>query len=377
MLKIIIHYNSIYSLRNGINEKDNKTFTSLGWISNIINTKKDDKIDIRDDYQTNMEKIGSLYPNYRYVDISKDTVLGVLARLMGDVRRLSVINMEKNHIINQIKNGVSFNDKKIDFQNEIMTLTTPLKDNQSHGGGIIANKYKDFPLFKDSNFTRIIYSAFNIGSVEEYIDFTTQLEKNGINSIKKYRGDVNFMNFLILLTDETKKIKGGKNIDLENGSLMKLYNFLKLKGISNSVSNNYTLPGLAIYSIIYQMQKENLFEKELKMLLGKKNNISGIVPTNGNVTIKDIYNSIGSKKQSNNSPYMLNKIRESLFVSNENGKKRIPKCRLGVTKYTGELTINISINQDLENKVKEYIEVANVSTFQLGKKGLAYVKEII
>jgi len=47
-----------------------------------------------------------------------------------------------------------------------------------------------------------------------------------------------------------------------------------------------------------------------------------------------------------------------------------------MTKASGQLEINIDIDKDRAVKLKEMIDDAGVSSFYLGKKGLAYVSKI-
>ena len=47
-----------------------------------------------------------------------------------------------------------------------------------------------------------------------------------------------------------------------------------------------------------------------------------------------------------------------------------------LTKASGQLEINLNISKDQARDLEEKIENAGVSAFYLGKKGLAYVKDI-
>ena len=47
-----------------------------------------------------------------------------------------------------------------------------------------------------------------------------------------------------------------------------------------------------------------------------------------------------------------------------------------MTRASGQLEINIDVNRDKAKKIKSLIENAGVSSFYLGKKGLAYVTDI-
>lgn len=47
-----------------------------------------------------------------------------------------------------------------------------------------------------------------------------------------------------------------------------------------------------------------------------------------------------------------------------------------MTKASGQLEINIDVDRDKAKEIKTLIENAGVSSFYLGKKGLAYVTNI-
>ena len=47
-----------------------------------------------------------------------------------------------------------------------------------------------------------------------------------------------------------------------------------------------------------------------------------------------------------------------------------------LTKASGQLEINIDIDKDKAREIKTMIENAAVSSFYLGKKGLAYVSDL-
>ena len=73
----------------------------------------------------------------------------------------------------------------------------------------------------------------------------------------------------------------------------------------------------------------------------------------------------GDKKKIWGNPY----IREE-FIKGEG------KVRHLMTKASGKLEIKIDIERDKAKEIKSLIENAGVSSFYLGKKGLAYVTNI-
>ena len=73
----------------------------------------------------------------------------------------------------------------------------------------------------------------------------------------------------------------------------------------------------------------------------------------------------GEKKKIWGNPYM----REE-FVKGEGKSKQL------LTKVNGQLHINIDVDRDLAKQIQNMINEAGVSSFYLGKKGLAYVTDI-
>ena len=116
--------------------------------------------------------------------------------------------------------------------------------------------------------------------------------------------------------------------------------------------------------LILQMQR---LETDYDMTLAKTKagGISGI--SNNGFTPKDFLNkyTTGDKKLIYGNPY----VREE-FVKGEG------KTKHTLTKANGILNINLDINMDEAIKLKQLIDCAGVSSFYLGKKGLAYVTDI-
>ena len=73
----------------------------------------------------------------------------------------------------------------------------------------------------------------------------------------------------------------------------------------------------------------------------------------------------GGKKQVYGNPYKLEKLVK--------GQGKVTSM---LTKARGELQIQIDVDQDKGQEISDLIENAGVSSFYLGKKGLAYVSKI-
>ena len=109
------------------------------------------------------------------------------------------------------------------------------------------------------------------------------------------------------------------------------------------------------------------------ILTEKKGNIKGIAEASGGLTIKDFYNAFSNKKTSIDSPYFL---KAKFFDKKENKSINQSDFNIGISKEDGVLVIFIDVSEEEAIELKKIINLVGVSTFQLGKKGLAYIKEI-
>ena len=74
----------------------------------------------------------------------------------------------------------------------------------------------------------------------------------------------------------------------------------------------------------------------------------------------------GGKKKVYGNPYIYEE-----FIKGQGKVKQL------MVKASGQLEINLDISRDKAKKIKQMIENAGVSSFYLGKKGLAYISKEI
>jgi len=113
---------------------------------------------------------------------------------------------------------------------------------------------------------------------------------------------------------------------------------------------------MSLYSIALYLQVERMINNNLKM--------DYCLKKSGEIQIQGF-----SKRNFNGVRDFLNKLAG-------NYKKTVGTPSV-VTKASGELIITLNINQQEADNLKNMIDNAGVSSFYLGKKGLAYVKDII
>lgn len=394
-MKITVNYSSKWSNSFSNPETKKATALSLGSIQESIKGEKV-IIDEGDTYEDIMYKINKVHPNFQYNSITKNTVLGVVSRLLGEVRYLNnILDKDPNHIINKIKDKISFKMFDREIYNEVIRISTPEKEVQSNGGGVISVKSKNNILLNKNEYSEIFYSVFNIVDIETLNNFITTLETSKtVKDIKDffenkgllYKENFELYKFIelynrnIKLTEgydkEYRNFKKGKSeINEEINDYIRV---IKRIGILNHKDENYHLkpnyiniPGILIYLLSHFLTRNNY--DLCGILTEKKGNIKGIAEASGGLTIKDFYNAFSNKKTSIDSPYFL---KAKFFDKKENKSINQSDFNIGISKEDGVLVIFIDVSEEEAIELKKIINLVGVSTFQLGKKGLAYIKEI-
>ena len=424
-MKIIISYSSKWSAEftDPITHK-NKV------VSLKALTQKEKELDVvlekNDTYEETMLKISTVYKNFVYKTINKNTVLGIISRLIGEVRYLDRINPNEDHPINKIMNKVSFNIYDRKLYNEIISLTKPVTKVQSNGGGLINTNQTDFILLSDNDYSRIIFSLFNLKSLKDIDNFVSFIEKTPnkeelLNFIKnnnymyskkielhefvkyhkehsdlfynidkqyikykRYQSEIFKGNFIdedkiITLNEEVNNyikllnriaLFTEKNIDSEGK-----YNAFSTFG---SINDKNSVAKLNIIGLLYYMVVKWIIKcgnkKEIdNLLINENDNIPGIASNSGKMTVKDFYGFFSPRKLSWSMPYIL----ESKYFKKQDAKHfNQNNTNIGVGKEDGILEIIIDIPTEEAILIYEQIKAAAVSTFYVGKKGLAYVKGI-
>lgn len=420
-MRILISYSSKWSvsLTDLVSHK-NKVLSLKGLKDNP--GKLEVILDEKDTYETVMEKVSKAYENFTYKTINKNTVLGIVSRLLGEIRYLDRIPKTENHPINKIRDKISFNLYDRNLYNEIVSLAKPLTKVPSNGGGLINNDKSEFLLLGNNNYSKIIFSLFNLKTLKDINDFLTFIEKTPsveevLNFIKEryeYKEkielhkfvqghnehsdifaniDKNYVKYkkyifkvnkgeqikdedIVILDKETSEYINilnriarftGKNLDSNNQ--YNAYSELGKINEKNSVAV-LNIIGLLYYVVTSWLIKINKENEILDKLINKNGNISGVASNSGKMTIKDFYGFISPRKLSWSMPYMFD---SKYFKKKEAKQFNQSNTTLGVGKEDGTLEILIDVPNEEALLIIEQIEAAAVSTFHVGKKGLAYV----
>ena len=293
--------------------------------------------------------------NFIQRTISKDTVMGVLNRLIGEQAKLYQARQRPNYYfadIEQQLNDSDIIDKPL-ISNEMVYIrnVSGSTDQNSFTGLIKAND----PAFK-SAFSSSLWGVLWLSS-DEVLDFILDVT---------YQVNVLFELDPIVVCHQIEFLSSEKPIDvkdkIQEAVAILQANFPDI----NYLTAKEQLPLVSLYTSALYLQIERLKNQfDLKATLTKSGGLSGI--SKRGFTKKDFMDryTTGGKKLIWGNPYLLKEKKK--------GEGEVSSI---LTKASGELEIHLNISKDQADDLKKRIEDAGVSAFYLGKKGLAYVKDI-
>lgn len=295
------------------------------------------------------------YPNFIKREITHDTVMGVLNRLIGDQRKLYQSRNCPKYFFLDLEEHISFNDQQNQSE-PINTETVYIRnmegntDQNSFTGMIKAND----PVFT-SHYSNIFWGVLTL-DIESLCHFIVD-ENFQVSSSKQF----NPLDVLQKL-DELNKLKV---IDVEMvknalDTLQKYFSDVAYKIVDNKIKP-IELYCSALYLQINRLSQEY----DVSLALTKNGGLAGI--SKRGYTPKDFMDryTTGTKKPIWGNPYQLKERRK--------GEGEVVSL---LTKANGTLDILLNIPEDKAKQLQEMIDAAGVSSFYLGKKGLAYVDVI-
>ena len=293
--------------------------------------------------------------NFIQRTISKDTVMGVLNRLIGEQAKLYQARQRPNYYfadIEQQLNDSDIIDKPL-ISNEMVYIrnVSGSTDQNSFTGLVKAND----PAFK-SAFSSSLWGVLWLSS-DEVLDFILDVT---------YQVNVLFELDPIVVCHQIEFLSSEKPIDvkdkIQEAVAILQANFPDI----NYLTAKEQLPLVSLYTSALYLQIERLKNQfDLKATLTKSGGLSGI--SKRGFTKKDFMDryTTGGKKLIWGNPYLLKEKKK--------GEGEVSSI---LTKASGELEIHLNISKDQADDLKKRIEDAGVSAFYIGKKGLAYVKDI-
>lgn len=285
-------------------------------------------------------------------EVTLDTVMGILNRLIGDQRKLYQSRSQNSYYFSDLESLIVFEDKP-EFINHEMTYIrniTGSTDQNSYTGMI---KVSD-PVFSSD------YTAEFWGVLALEVDGLCNFILQNLPVTSEIAADP-----LVIIErlEELNKLKPLEN----NGAVSEAYSVLdahfeKFKGLNRKEE---VLP-ISLYCSALYLQLERLSAKyDLASAKTKSGGISGI--SNNGFTKKDFMSryTTGEKKRIWGNPY----IRKERV-------KGIGEVTSLMKKASGTLEIELPIERARARELETMIQDAGVSSFYLGKKGLAYVSAI-
>ena len=295
--------------------------------------------------------------NYLPRQITLNTVLGVLNRLIGDQRKLYQIRSEFGNMRNyfaDIENAIEFEDnsKVINLETVYLRNISGSTDQNSFTGMIKV----DHPIFKSDyspHFWGILW--LETDSLLEFI----------LNDKPFLSDNQNLELDPISILSKLEEIKRLKPIEI-NGKALSASQVLRDKFEEYKYSTD-KISFIRLYCSSLYLQLDRL-EKQFDMSSAKSKTgkISGI--SKNGFTLKDFMDryTTGKKKLVFGNPYVKKE-----FIKGEGGRTEHV-----LKKASGQLVIKLNLDLRRSLELKNMIDNAGVSSFYLGKKGLAYVTEI-
>ncbi len=292
--------------------------------------------------------------NFVKREVTLDTVMGIMSRLIGDQRKLYQARNGQYgaYYFEDIEPLVSYQDKPDDITHETTYIRNMTgSTDQNSFTGMLKTGDPIFSSDYSSSFWGILFL-----NLEELYDFIVN------DRFVNKREELTPTNIMAKL----EEIKNEKAIENE-GSIAQaasilMAHFEKYKGLTNK-GKILVLP---LYCSALYLQMNRLAERyNMDSAKSPRGGISGI--SNNGFTPKDFMNkyTTGDKKLIWGNPY-----KREEFVKGEGKVAHL------MTKARGKLVININIERQQAKELKALIENAGVSSFYLGKKGLAYVSKI-
>ena len=298
--------------------------------------------------------------NYIRRDITKDTVMGILNRLIGEQAKLFQARQRKNYYFKEIEKQLKDSDivDKSSLTSELIYIRNMSgSDDQNSFTGMV--KATD-PAFI-SAFSNELWSILwlDLDSLVQFILNDTHLLDEEINP-----NPLNVCEQFVWLENK----KHNKDLSLTENLTKVLEIFNKLyPDIDYFIGKDKNqIPVVSLYCSAIYIQVKRLSKKyDLSSILSKNGNISGI--SKRGFTKKDFMKNYvtGGKKPVWGGAYLK---KERLKGEGE--------VSYMLTKASGQLTINLDISREQALDLEMRIKNAGVSAFYLGKKGLAYLTDI-
>ena len=292
--------------------------------------------------------------NYKARTITKNTVMGVLNRLIGEQRKLYDVRSSSDYYFKDIEAVLTEEDivdRPVISQETVYLRNISGSTDQNSFTGMIKLSDPWLTVSYAKEFWDVLWM-----SLEELFEFIKNNKTLSIND--------SILDPLSILDklEEVKKIKVPLNDEIAQIAeiLSGRYPNFALKESANKVS---VLP---LYCSALYLKLDRLSEQyDTTPIRASRGGLTGI--SHNGFTPKNLMErfTTGQQKVVWGNPYISSK-----FLKGEGEIRHL------LNKASGKLTINLNIAKEQARDLEEKIEDAGVSSFYLGKKGLAYVTDI-
>lgn len=308
-------------------------------------------------YIGSMTELNKNSSHYIERSVTKDTVMGVLNFLIGDVRKLYQARQADDYYFKQLEDKISFVDRITTLSDEIVFLRN-LKantDRNSFAGMIKASN----PIFT-SDYSGEFWGVLAL-DIEQLCDFILHDKLVSDFTVDEAieLSPTAIMNKFISIGKISPKVCEG-DLKLATEYLSKHFGKYKPTNKSNKVIVR------SLYaSALYLQQKRLSSRFDMTTSYAKRGGISGI--SHNTMTPSDFMEaySTGKGKLIYGNPYIQ--------TSKDKGKGKTSRR---LQKANGQIVITIDVDRDKAIELAGMIDCAGLATFRLGKKGLAYIHDI-
>jgi len=290
--------------------------------------------------------------NFIQRQVTLDTVMGILNRLVGDQRKLYQSRNDEKYAFKEIEPLVTYSDmpKYVNSEMTYIRNITGSTDQNSYTGMV---KVSD-PMFS-SDYSTELWGVLAL-DVDELFAFI----------IKNTLVDAEINKDPLTLISRLEELDKLKSIPNDGVALQAMSELKKVYPDIEYLNKKEEIIPISLYCSALYLQLERLCSRyDMGTAKTKAGGISGI--SKRGFTKKDFMSrfTTGDKKKIWGNPYI-----------HEEFVKGVGKTKHLMTKASGTLEISLDVERAKAKEIESMIENAGVSSFYLGKKGLAYVSSI-
>lgn len=300
--------------------------------------------------------------NFIKREITLDTVMGVLNRLIGDQRKLYQSRLGSEYYFRELEPLVSFNDtpKAINHEMTYIRNISGSTDQNSFTGLV-----KTHSPMLSSDFSAELWGVLGL-SFDELCKFI--LDDNYSVLSKTALDPLTIVSLAELIDKTNKPVEMSSYYDKIVDVIQKRFpEVITEKQSAPYVEKNGKVKPIRFYAAALYFQVERLKNKyDMTKALTSSGKIAGFSKRGFNGRRDFMKNFVtGGEKKIWGNPYIFEE-----FVKGEGKTKHL------MTKASGVLEIEINVDREKAKEIANLIDFAGVSSFYLGKKGLAYVSKI-